>query len=352
MSQSRKPAFDLKSILSRPASDVESEPRPQLYHKFTSAGIWEAVDPKKGLDHGTKGEEPSFKRFRLLTWNVDVLVPFGEPRMASALNYLQKIFDEVPKDQPVVLFLQEMSKMDLEQIQNTQWIRDRFFITDPGPEQWRTSSFYGTTTLVDKRLRMHDVFRVYVPSRFDRDAFFVDVQLNQSSSQKPSLLRLCNLHLESLVADPPLRPKQLEIAAKVMHDDTVYASVAAGDCNAIQPFDRTLHAENDLKDAYLETGGKEDNEDGYTWGYQSDEATMKRFGPSRMDKVLFCGNLEIKSLERIGIGVKVEDEEVAKQMREAYQPEFVTDHYGLMAEFELVGAALPGAGGSSGPANL
>ena len=51
-------------------------------------------------------------------------------------------------------------------------------------------------------------------------------------------------------------------------------SVLAGDLNAIEPFDRTLHLDNGLKDAYLELGGKEDSEDGYTWGQQAPKALI------------------------------------------------------------------------------
>ena len=40
----------------------------------------------------------------------------------------------------------------------------------------------------------------------------------------------------------------------------------------IEPFDRKLHSDNGLKDAYLELGGKEDSDDGFTWGQQAPKA--------------------------------------------------------------------------------
>ena len=40
-----------------------------------------------------------------------------------------------------------------------------------------------------------------------------------------------------------------------LHAPSIHGGVLAGDLNAIQPFDYTLHAENDLKDAYLESDG-------------------------------------------------------------------------------------------------
>jgi len=321
-------------IFHQPAGD----PKPQPYYSFDS-GSWTAVQPSSASqttpESSQTSKEPHLSSLRLLSWNIDILIPFAEPRMFAALNYLSTLVSSVPVSQPIVIFLQEMGVSDLAQIQAAPWVRQRFYMTDTS-SVFFGSSFYGTTTLVDRRLKIVDVFRVPFESKFQRDGFFVDLQLRGNSQ----VLRLCNVHLESLIADPPLRPKQLALAAKYMHQDVVYASILAGDCNAIQPFDRTLHSDNGLRDAYLELGGQEDSEEGYTWGYQVPEELFKRFGPSRMDKVMFCGNMKIKSLERIGVGIKVEDEQTQKEMVDAGQVEFVTDHYGLMAEMDIVGATV------------
>lgn len=255
--------------------------------------------------------------------------------MSAALIHLSSLVSSVPAEQPVVIFLQEMGLSDLAQIQAAPWIRERFYITDISSDNWG-SDFYGTTTLVDRRLNIVNVFRVPFESNFQRDGFFVDVALSGS----PKVLRLCNVHLESLVANPPIRPKQMALASKYLHEDNAYASILAGDCNSIQSFDRTIHSDNGLKDAYLELGGKEDSEEGYTWGYQVPEEQFKKFGPSRMDRVMYCGNTKVKTLERIGVGVKVEDEQTRKEMVAAGLVEFVTDHYGLMAEMDIEGAKL------------
>lgn len=255
--------------------------------------------------------------------------------MSAALKYLATLVSTGPSDQPIVIFLQEIGVSDLAQIQAAPWIRERFYITDTSASNWG-SDFYGTTTLVDRRLTIKNVFRVPFDSKFQRDGFFVDVGLNGSWK----VLRLCNVHLESLVADPPLRPGQMALAAKYMHEDIVHASILAGDCNSIQPFDRTIHSDNGLKDAYLELGGKEDSEEGYTWGYQVPEDQLKKFGPSRMDKVMFCGNAKVKNLQRIGVGVKVEDEQMRKEMIQKGMVDYVTDHYGEMAEVEIEGLTL------------
>lgn len=168
----------------------------------------------------------------------------------------------------------------------------------------------------------------------ERDGLFVDI-----ASGKEQVFRFCNTHLESLVADPPRRPAQMTIAAQFMNAPTVHASFLAGDLNAIEPFDRTLHSDNDLKDAYLELGGKEDSDDGYTWGQQAQTRLRVMFGCSRMDKVFYCGKVNIAKLERIGVDVEVEAEEDKQLLKQqGLEKGWVTDHLGLMAEFAVSGA--------------
>jgi len=250
--------------------------------------------------------------------------------MAAALNHLKRLVSKGLGSQPTIIMLQEMCSSDLEQIQAAQWVQDSFFLTDTDNKQW-LSPVYGTTTLIDRRLDVRQVFRVPVVSKFERDGLFVDIALEDHDN----VLRLCNVHLESLVADPPVRPLQLEAIAKWLQRNDVCAAALAGDCNAIEPFDRKLHTEYELQDAYLALGGEEDREEGHTWGDQVPDWEKRKFGKSRMDKVMFCGALEAKSLERIGVGVVVEEDAVRKQMKDAGRLAYVTDHYGLMAELKL-----------------
>ena len=111
--------------------------------------------------------------------------------------------------------------------------------------------------LIPKSMAITDVCRVhYEVTDMGRDALFVDVDVNGKT------IRLCSSHLESLPAVPPIRPQQLAEAAKYLHQ--AHAGILGGDLNAIQDFDKTLHSENDLRDAYLETGNSEDAEAGMT----------------------------------------------------------------------------------------
>ena len=272
--------------------------------------------------------------FALVTWNIDFMLPLTSARLSSALSHLSSILlppSSSPPPNPAIIFFQEMLVSDLQLIQSMPWIRDKFYLTDIDSTYWE-SGYYGTCTLVDQRLPVENVFRVhYTPTNMERDGLFVDI-----ATREEKLLRFCNTHLESLVADPPLRPAQMAIAAQYMHAPSVQASFLAGDLNAIQPFDRTLHSDNGLKDAFLELGGKEDSDDGYTWGQQAQTKLREMFGCSRMDKVFYRGDVKLKRLERIGVDIEVETEENKQLLKEqGLEKGWVTDHLGLMAEFAV-----------------
>lgn len=177
-------------------------------------------------------------------------------------------------------------------------------------------------------------------SDYGRDGLFIDIPVSVSGEDggetEQQVVRLCNTHLESLAGNPPLRPQQMEIAGQYLAGEKVAVGLIAGDLNAIQPFDRDLHSKAGLKDAYLELGGVEDSDDGYTWGYQSRPGTRERFGCSRMDKILYRGEVDLKEFERIGMGEMVAEEHRA-MITLARREVWVTDHYGVKADFELVG---------------
>ena len=245
--------------------------------------------------------------------------------MTAALNYLESITRNMSPNSPVIIFFQEMVPSDLELIKSFLWIQSSFVLTDVSPYNWLSS--YGTTTLIDRRLPVSSVFRTRYASKMGRDALFVDILTPQAEGQKMDVLRLCNTHLESLRTNPPLRPAQVVLVSERLHE--VHSGVVAGDFNAIEAFDLTLHVDNDLKDAYLENGGSEKGEDGWTWGMRSSEGLRQRFGCSRLDKILYCGRLKIRNVQRIGAGIRIETGD--REGSGAY----VTDHLGLMADLIL-----------------
>lgn len=320
--------------------DTFYKPRPQGYF-FHDGAEW--VDSRHSARRWSSSASPSSTistttKVQLISWNIDILTPFGPERMSAALKYLEKLISSSAPDIPVVVFLQEMSPSDLQLIRDTAWVQRRFLLTELDATNW-LSGMYGTQMLVDRRLKVEGVFRVPWVSRFERDGLFVDLCLRNDGGEEGAsahkvednnaVLRLCNTHLESLVAKPPVRPLQLSAAAKYLQEEDVKVALLAGDLNAIEPFDRTSHTDNGLEDAYLIFGGKEDSDEGYTWGIQVPQWLKDQFGPSRMDKILYRGEVKPQAFERVGIDVKV-DESVREEVKEKGAEEWVTDHYGVM----------------------
>ncbi|KAL3444100.1 Endonuclease/exonuclease/phosphatase [Aspergillus insuetus] len=317
------------------------EPQPQSYYTFDkTTSSWAPKVPSAAAADNAGRNTTGITNLALYTWNIDFMLPLAEARMRPALSHLNELTSSQPASTAVIIFLQECTPSDLDTIASTPWIRERFHITDLDHTSWATAH-YGTTTLVDSRLPILSAFRVhYSKTRMDRDAFFVDIAIGGEKK-----IRLCNTHLESMALDPPFRPPQMRLIAGYLHETELDGAITAGDFNAIQPFDRTLHVDggNDLKDAFLELGGQEDTAESYTWGQQAATALRERFGCSRMDKVYFCGRVKVLTFERFGEDVLIEGEAEAKSILGlGFERAWVTDHLGVRAEFEVVEQAARG----------
>ncbi|OGM46791.1 endonuclease/exonuclease/phosphatase family protein [Aspergillus bombycis] len=307
------------------------EPYTQAYYGFDPATSTWVKSPLSSNDNDH--DRLAITAIALYTWNIDFMLPFAAARMRPALAHLHQLTHLLPPNVAPVIFLQECTRSDLETIAATPWVRAHFHLTDIDTANWATTQ-YGTTVLVSRHLPITSVFRVhYSHTRMDRDALFVDV----STGLEEKRIRLCNTHLESMALDPPYRPPQVQLVAQYMHHDGVDAALAAGDFNAIQPFDRTLHVDNDLKDAFLELGGEEDTEDGYTWGQQAATKQRAQFGCSRMDKVYFRGSLKLLKFERFGEDILAEGDEERRQIVNlGFEKPWVTDHLGVMAVLDFL----------------
>ncbi|KAL2839650.1 Endonuclease/exonuclease/phosphatase [Aspergillus pseudoustus] len=353
----------LKHITTHPLT--LDKPKLQSFYFFDPAADppqWRPASSSKDIIINPNDHQHSTDKLHLITWNIDFQVPFPRERMTAALKHLHQILsshNNASSSSAKVIFFQEMVSSDLDLIQETDWIRERLYVTDLSPASWRLSS-YGTTTLVDRRLDVHRVFRVpYATSYMQRDALFVDFGLNLPSSattttaagggggEQGRVLRLCNTHLESLASGTPKRPVQMQLAAEFMHGrdntnglPTPHAAVLAGDLNAFAPEDALIPETCGLRDAFLFLGGMEETDEAYTWGKQNSGWLVGRFPDARLDKVLFCGGVEVVRLERIGVGVmaSVGFDGGASEDEEDEEEVWVTDHYGLEAEFVITTA--------------
>ncbi|GAB1313303.1 hypothetical protein MFIFM68171_03513 [Madurella fahalii] len=300
------------------------EPAPQAYFTFIN-DAWHPIGTQALANPPATGVPLSFS---VLSWNIDFMRPLADARMKAALQHLDSLV--TGRTGESVIMLNEMVDSDLELIGSTDWVRRHYNMTDLSAENWELQG-YGTCMLVPKSMPIKRVFRVhYERTSMQRDALFVDVVLPQDKT-----LRLCATHLESLKAYPPKRPSQLSTAARYLRQ--AHAGVLAGDLNAIEPFDQTLHAENGLKDAYLETGGQEGAESGMTWGQMAGHSQRERFGLSRMDKILFCGGLAVSGFGTFGMDVEVESEADREELIRSRHLEkgWVTDHLGVKGDFRI-----------------
>jgi tyrosyl-DNA phosphodiesterase 2 len=315
-----------KKAVAYPADTPISQP----YYTFSSSdGKWNSTDPETSTKATNDAAAPH--SLTLYSWNIDFMLPFAESRMAAALRHLESLVSAAPSTTATVIFFAECLESDLKLIAEDQWVRKTFHITDLDGKYW-TSGHYGTTTLLDRRLPVDSCFRVhYSKTRMERDGHFVDIRLDGTSR-----IRFCNTHLESLAFEPPYRPPQVELCAQYLKAKEVDGGIMAGDFNAIQDFDKHLHSDNGLKDAYLELGGREeDAQNGHTWGQQAATAQRERFGTSRMDKVFYTGRLACKSFERFGAGVELEGNEAAQIMKLGFDRPWITDHFGVKVVFEV-----------------
>lgn len=279
----------------------------------------------------SSGEDSKLSSLALYSWNVDFMLPYADSRMGKAIEHLQSL---IPRDSSPstanVVFFQECLDSDIKLMASHPWIRDTFAMSDLDTSNWQ-SGHYGTISLIDRRLPIASIFRVhYSATRMERDGLFVDVKLQDKA------IRLCNTHLESLALEPPNRIPQMKLCAEYMHSSEVDGAIVAGDFNAIQDFDRTLHSENGLKDAFLEQGGNEDDPKGHTWGHQAATALRMQFGTSRMDKVYFSGGVQLSSFEKFGADICVDDAQEKKDIVGlGFDEPWITDHLGVKAVFRV-----------------
>ncbi|KIM51755.1 hypothetical protein SCLCIDRAFT_1219879 [Scleroderma citrinum Foug A] len=106
------------------------------------------------------------------------------------------------------------------------------------------------------------VSRVILPSKYRRDAFYVDII---PPILPGTVFRLINVHLDSLGDTLHYRAKQMEILGNVLHEPGCSGGIIAGDFNAISPEDDGLVDKNGLVDVWVALHGRADL-DGATWG--------------------------------------------------------------------------------------
>lgn len=144
---------------------------------------------------------------------------------------------------------------------------------------------------------LDSVFRMTLPSRYNRDALCVDIR---DPAAPGAVLRLLNVHLDSL--DSWFRRAfEMLLLDGVLREDGCSGGIIAGDFNAVHPNDDTLVDKHGLVDAWVALPQSRIGPDeGATWGVGVEREDGRK--PRRLDKVVMLG-LEPVEIEVLRPGV-------------------------------------------------
>ncbi|KAH9479333.1 hypothetical protein JR316_0007923 [Psilocybe cubensis] len=328
-----------------------AEKRP-LYRFNAEENIW-----ARHIVDSTITPHANPKLFAIATWNVDFSKNFLAPRLTTCLDHLQSHIEPLLAEDPpipTIILIQELDCNIFETLLKHPFIQKHYDLTNISPAAWRHS--YGSVTLVPSSMQVTSAFRsIFTTSRMGRDALYIDISFpaddtDDVQGNPVKVVRVANVHLESLDGHGDIeRPRQLAIVASHLNETGVYGGIVGGDMNPIGPRDAAVPAELGFTDGWTachsqqlgsesaSTGNAPENtraskvdrgnEESHTWGYQP----RGRFPPCRMDKVLSIGNVKVRTIERIGVGLKVDPSLVQGQGWI-----WASDHYGLLAKVEVV----------------
>ncbi|KAB2109909.1 hypothetical protein AG0111_0g2261 [Alternaria gaisen] len=232
----------------------------QKWHDFDQ-GLWIPFVNDKISRPGTRHQWAG--SFRLVSWNVNADAPLPKVRMSALL---QVIKDMGAAD---VVFLQEVSRESLAALLEDLWIRQNWYISDVnfsafGNQNFISINFVSKLWVATDGIMLGAIWRVSLPSRFERDALCCDLILNSSSKHTSgkSFLRI--------------RLVNLSICASYL--SAAGRGIIAGDFNPVLPEDDDLVRTNDLTDAWVRL---RPDDLGHTWGVCGEQS----FPPNRLDKV-------------------------------------------------------------------
>lgn len=245
------------------------------------------------------------QRLSLISWNIDA---FSSRPVSRAKLILGHILDG-PKS-PDIVFLQEVTPDVRASLLDDARVRATFLVTDAEDQTSFEGVPFATMTLLSSarftsgldsqkegdgvegggKFMLGRVSRVTLPSKYGRDALYVDII---PSTAPGTVFRLINVHLDSLGDTLRYRAQQMEILANVLREPGCSGGIIAGDFNAISPEDDKLVDKNELVDAWVALHGRADP-DGATWGVGAER--RDGLGPGRLDKVAMMG-LKAKEME-------------------------------------------------------
>ncbi|KIJ04867.1 hypothetical protein PAXINDRAFT_103988 [Paxillus involutus ATCC 200175] len=237
------------------------------------------------------------QRLSLISWNIDAFSPRPVSRAKLILSHIL----EEPTS-PDILFLQEVTPEVRASLLDDARTRAAFLATDAEDQTSFKDVPFATMTFLSRacftsgldsqkegdgiergeNFMRGPVARVILPSKYRRDALYVDIAHPMSPG---TVIRLINVHLDSLEDTLHYRAQQMKILADVLREPGCCGGIIAGDFNAISPEDDAL-VDNGLVDAWVALHGRADL-DGATWGVGVER--RDGLGPGRLDKVAMMG---------------------------------------------------------------
>jgi tyrosyl-DNA phosphodiesterase 2 len=280
-----------------------------------STRIWSPIPLRNAQDQVTqrlsltsRNIDTWTQRLSLISWNIDA---FSSRPVSRAKLILSHIL-EGPKS-PDILFLQEVTPDVRATLLDDARVRVAFLVTDAEDQTSFEDKPFATMTLLSsarfasgleslkegdgieggENFMLGRVSRVTLPSKYRRDALYVDII---PPTAPGTVFRLVNVHLDSLWDTLHYRAQQMEILANVLREPGCGGGILAGDFNAINPEDDGLIDKNELVDAWVALHGRDRraDPDGATWGVGVER--RGGLGPGRLDKVAMMG-LKAKEME-------------------------------------------------------
>ncbi|KAF1967273.1 hypothetical protein BU23DRAFT_592704 [Bimuria novae-zelandiae CBS 107.79] len=216
---------------------------------------------------------PSPKGLETVTWNADAGSPSPGPRISTLL---QTIESHITAD---IIFLQEVNEAALVQLLAHPWVQQNWYSNEADTSHFRHQALT-TVTLISKSssVKLGQVWRVNLPSPFERDGLCCDVFAKNASQKENSRVRLVNVHLDSLHTIPLLRMQQVWIVTQFMR--SAGCGVVAGDFDPLFQEDEKVLQINGLVDSWASF---RQWDPGYTWGLSEEEQLLFS---SRLGKVV------------------------------------------------------------------
>lgn len=251
------------------------------------------------------GPNVKISRLRLVTFNIWFGEHFFSKRLIALIDILRKTNADI-------IALQEVNEKSLMALLKTDWIREKFYVSDIS-----SSTFYTYGVVILSRLPIKNLKVYPLTSMMSRNVLIAEYVINGSK------LLVASTHLESLKHSENIRAVQLNEIFSLLGDSD--NAILMGDLNFCSSWDENSRIDKTYQDVWSVL---RPNEFGYT---EDEEINTMRKALNREEKKVRFDRILLKSkqsewepasIKRLGtdpISTKTPDV-------------FPSDHFGLLAQ--------------------